>query len=103
MKCIQIYNVLLLQDEIIGIGPLRRLTRPNDAASIAARAASFQFEVYTRSVIVTVSTDELSFWGEAEKTSKDEYTAIKLAWDQVKEILLRSAIVPVSNSSTIDG
>ena len=79
----QFYNVLIDKGEIIGVGPFMQKRPTDPAMAMLYREAVFQFDVYTRHYIITVSTDWLKFTPDSKDASNVEYEKIKAVWEEL--------------------
>lgn len=83
---IEVYNVVLKPDTIIGVGPLVRTVKA-DPISVAQKQLRLQFDLYLYNYRITITTDELSFSGPDKSTSDAEALRIRKAWEQIRENL----------------
>lgn len=80
---IEIYNVVLQPEIIVGVGPLVR-TVHQDPLSLARKELRLQFDLYCYHYRVTITTDVLSFDGLDKDNSNKEAARIREAWEMLR-------------------
>lgn len=80
---IEIYNVVLRPEIIVGVGPLVR-TVNTDPVSIARRELRLQFDLYCTHYRTVITTDVLSFDSLDKERSDKEAARIREAWEMLR-------------------
>ena len=83
---IEIYNVVLLPEIIVGVGPLLRVVT-TDPISIARKELRLQFDLYCTHYRTVITTDVLSFDSLDKERSDKEAAWIREAWENIRYAL----------------
>lgn len=83
---IEVYNVVLKPETIIGVGPLVRMVG-TDPISLARKQLRLQFDLYCVYYRITITTDPLSFDSADKELSSTEVERIREDWERLRENL----------------
>jgi len=96
---IEIYNVTIDQNEIIGVGPFMIKRTADPVVAQLYNDRTYYFTVYTKKYHFIVSTDLLSFTTEFAESSKSERGAILQAHKALRNCLISGSFTELSVTS----
>lgn len=102
---IEIYNVLIDEKEIVGVGPLMVKRSLDPVAQQVYNERTYYFEVYAHHYRFTVTTDPLSFNPDYRKQSQQEHESIMQAHKELRKCIIdgRFTGLVVEKTSDIRG